>query len=106
MNEERDAILRVRAKVDSYDEWHELFSDPPIAGSSSPTVLDRVVLCSPQRAVLISVVASAITREFSDLSNFTNQLARFFKKSAVPNVSHQSLNQVSVSKLSYQWQNL
>lgn len=82
--QERDSILRVRAKVDKYDEdlnAAEAAAEDVVAAS------DRVKLCAPQKLIGIMAFASLIALEFPEIKDFVNQLVRFAKTNRLQELS-------------------
>jgi hypothetical protein len=101
MNEERDSILRIRAKVDGFDEWEESkarMSPPPTSVNHADT---RIVLCSPRKLVkVIHVSVTEAPLEFN-LKNFDSRLARFFEVYSDVEITRQRLKMCAVGSDHY-----
>jgi len=94
MAEERDNILRIRAKVDSFDEWEE-------SQDAKPAVIDnltdsRVLLCAPQKPTRVWDISAKLAPQEFGTSNFTNRLVKFLHIYAGTRVSKQRLEFCSV----------
>ena len=72
MAQERDSILRIRQKVDSYDEMQEFEDIKPSATNDHAEAC--ITFCSGQKAARVADIAKA--NEFSEC-NFTLLLSRF-----------------------------
>jgi hypothetical protein len=91
MAQERDSILRIRQKVDSYDEMEELKDTVPATTHES---LDtRIAFCSAQNAVRIADIAGS--DEFSRW-NFMLLLSRFLQVHGQLSVTRKQLGTCTV----------
>jgi hypothetical protein len=95
MAEERDSILRIRAKVDSFDEWEESL-DATLPASSEDPPDSRVSLCSPQKPVRVQDISSRLAPQEFRFSNFANRLAQFLHHYGGTKVPVQRLQSCSV----------
>jgi hypothetical protein len=97
MAEERDSILRIRAKVDNFDEWQESQDATPSTTPDNPPDC-RVSLCSPGKPVRVYNISATLAQEFG-LSNFANRLAKFLHIYGGRKVSLQRLEACSVCQI-------
>jgi len=95
MAEERDSVLRIRAKVDSFDEWEESLDAPSPVPSENPPD-SRVSLCSPQKPVRVQNVTFGLAPQEFGFSNFTSRLAQFLHHYGGTKVPVQRLQSCSV----------
>ena len=96
MNEERDSVLRIHAKVDSFDEWKESMAQTPTPPSVNHADT-RIILCSPQK--LIRVIHFSIVEAHQEfkLNDFSTKLAKFFKVNSNIKTTRQRLEILAVS---------
>ena len=78
MAQERDSILRLRAKVDSHDEYEESLIDTAPAALTDPSD-NRIVLCAPQRPFRLRQVSLGRLAQDFEFENFGSSLAKFFR---------------------------
>ena len=107
MAQERDSILCVRAKVDSYDELEEanIGADENGRTSESPKDMDEhIKLCSPRKAHWMSLLAENVSCEIS-ITGFTSKLAKFLKASSGADIMENRLKvcSVCVSPAHFNW---
>jgi hypothetical protein len=98
MAQERDSILRVRAKIDSHDELEEANIDPDETGKtleSHGDTEDRVTFCSAQRPQRVRVLAKDVSHEIS-ISGFVSKLAKFLKAFTGADITEPRLKVCSV----------
>ena len=100
MNEERDSILRIRAKVDSFDDWKESTAKTPTPPSINHADT-RIVLCSPQKLIRVIRFSIAEARQEFNLNNFSTKLAKFFKVNCNVKTTRQQLETCAVSSDPY-----
>jgi hypothetical protein len=102
MAEERDSILRIRAKIDSCDEWEEAQDAKPVVSDDHSE--SRVSLCAPQKPVRVWNVSNALATQEFGLANFVNRLAKFLHLYGGLNVSIKRLETCSVRHNFCCWQ--
>ena len=96
MAEERDSILRIRAKVDSFDEWEESLDARPSVEPENP--LDSwVLLCAPQKPVRVQDISSKLAPQEFRCSNFASRLVQFLHLYAGTKINVKRLQSCSVS---------
>jgi hypothetical protein len=96
MAQERDNILRIRAKVDNHDELEETrMGTEEILERTGPATEDRVRFCSVEKPLRVRHLAEIISREVS-IQNFTLTLAKFLQATIGEDVTEQWLNVCSV----------
>ena len=67
MAEERDIILRIRAKVDSYDEMMESTVEAsPVNTTTSIAERPRLIFCAPQKRVCVRHVLPQVASMTAD----------------------------------------
>jgi hypothetical protein len=98
MAQERDSILRIRAKVDSYDELEESRLVARETPDHPDTADDRIRFCSVQKAIHVKRLARNIFTELS-IQGFTLMLAQCLQEATGENVTETRLNISSVSIL-------
>lgn len=83
MAEERDSILRIRAKVDSYDEMVEsTVETSPSDSAESTAESPRLVLCAPQKRVLVQRILpriASLTADGLTGQEFSRKLFHFLR---------------------------
>jgi hypothetical protein len=93
MAEERDSILRIRAKVDSYDEWQESVTDTSPASSSQG---DRIILCAPQKKFRVHRYPHLLRREGVNVEKFSHWLSTFLRDYRAVTINRQQLDRCIV----------
>ena len=96
MAEERDSILRIRAKVDSFDEWEESLDARPSMESEN-SLDSRVSLCAPQRPVRVQDISSKLAPQEFGCLNFSNRLVQFLALYGGTKINIKRLQSCSVS---------
>ena len=94
MAQERDSILRIRQKVDSYDEMEELKDSAP--PSTNESLNTRVAFCSAQNAVRIADIAGL--DEFSKW-NVMPLLSRFLQAHRQLSITRKQLGTCTVRSI-------
>jgi hypothetical protein len=95
MAQERDSILRIRAKVDSHDELEESKLGTEEHMEKSEASNDRIRFCSVEKALRVRNLAAVISHE-APIKNFTSKLAKFLRATTHENITEQRLNVCSV----------
>jgi len=75
MAEERDSILRIRAKVDSFDEWEKSL-DARLSVEPENPPDSRVSLCAPQRPVRVQDISSKLAPQEFGCLHFASRLVQ------------------------------
>jgi hypothetical protein len=94
MAQERDSILRIRQKVNSYDEMEELKDSAP--PSTHESIDTHITFCSAQNAARIADIAGS--DEFSKW-NFTLSLSRFLQAHGQLSVTRKQLGTCTVQSI-------
>ena len=102
MAEERDSILRIRAKIDSCDEWEEAQDSKPAASDDHSD--SRVSLCAPQKLMRVWNISDGLATQEFGLANFASQLAKFLHLYGGLNVNIKRLETCSVRQNFCCWQ--
>ena len=95
MAQERDSILRIRAKVDSYDELQETQMGTEETLESTEAADTRIRFCSVEKALRVRHLAEIISHEVST-QKFTSRLAKFLRAATGEDITEQRLNVCSV----------
>jgi hypothetical protein len=95
MAQERDSILRIRAKVDSYDELKETQMGTEETLENPEAAEDRIKFCSVEKALRVRHLAEIISHEVS-IQKFTSRLAKFLRATTGEDITEQRLNVCSV----------
>lgn len=95
MAQERDSILRIRARVDWHDDQEErkIMSDISVTPQGSD---ERVCFCAVQRPLRIQRVATAAVDEHS-FKSFIPTLAKYLRGTVDNTITDARLNGCSVS---------
>ena len=96
MAQERDSILRLRAKVDSHDEYQESVIESSPATLADPSD-NRIELCAPQRPFRLQQVSSGRLAPDFVFENFARSLAKFLRLYGGLNINRQRLENCGVS---------
>jgi hypothetical protein len=96
MAQERDSILRLRAKVDSHDKYEESLIDTAPAALTDPSD-NRIVLCAPQRPFRLRQVSLGRLAQDFEFENFGSSLAKFFRLYGGLDVTQPRLESCGVS---------
>lgn len=98
--EERDSILRVRAKVDSYDELEESRFESAAATNEAGTNDNRIVFCAAQKWVRVGKIAAGLAKQEFSVNDFARKLSHFLRDFADTKVTVQgSMDWVVCSNL-------
>jgi hypothetical protein len=95
MAQERDSILRIRAKVDSYDELQETQLGTEEIVQRPETSEDRIRFCSVEKPLRVNQLAGLISHEVP-ISKFTRKLARFLRATTGKDITEKHLAVCSV----------
>lgn len=103
MAEERDSVLRIRAKVDSHDEMVESITETSHANTTTSTTERlRVVFCAPQKQLrvtqILPQVASMTENSFTG-QEFMKRLIHLLKEFTGANLSYRDVSVFVVRSL-------
>ena len=88
MAQERDSILRVRAKVDNHDELEETRIGTEETLERSQTAEDRIRFCSVEKPLRVKHLVEIISHEVS-MHKFTWKLAKFLQATIGKDITEQ-----------------
>jgi hypothetical protein len=95
MAQEHDSILRIHAKVDSYDELQETQLGTEEILQRPETSEDRVRFCSVKQPLRVKQLAVLVSHEVP-ISRFTWKLARFLRATTGQDITEKRLAVCSV----------
>ena len=98
MAQERDSILRIRAKVDSYDELEESKIGTEEHMEKSKASNDRIRFCSVEKPLRVRSLVEVISHEVP-IKNLASKLAKFLRATTHENITEQRLNVCSVCSI-------
>jgi hypothetical protein len=98
MAQERDSILRIRAKVDSHDELEESKIGTEEHKEKSEASNDRIRFCSVEKPLRVRNLVDVISHEVP-IKNLTSKLAKFLRAATHENITEQRLNVCSVCSI-------
>jgi hypothetical protein len=96
MAEERDSILRIRAKVDSFDEWEKSL-DARLSVEPENPPDSRVSLCAPQRPVRVQDISSKLAPQEFGCLHFASRLVQLLDLYGGTKINVKRLQSCSVS---------
>ena len=95
MAQECDSILRIRAKVDSYNELQETQLGTEEILQRPETSEDRIRFCSVEKPLRVKQLAGLVSHEVP-ISKFTWKLARFLRAMTGQDITEKRLAACSV----------
>jgi GTP cyclohydrolase I len=96
MAQERDSILRIRAKVDAYDEMEENTSSSDKAFAAHGNENDRIQLCSREKPLRVYRLMETVAIELSVKSPLITKLARFLRENSDEVITESQVKDCSV----------
>jgi hypothetical protein len=94
MAEEHDSILRIRAKINSYNEMEEnMFENTPADPTNEEQIInhERVVFCAGETWMLVQQIASLMSMHVIPVSEFTKRLIDYLRDFEGEHVTLQDL---------------